>query len=654
MSLQSTIFTPLFALSLLFFVWSLYRRLSLIALGQPTNRFVGVGTGLRDMFIYAFGQKRVLRQLFGLNHLVIFWSFMVLLLANGEFVISGIIPALRLSLLPDLFYIPIRLASDVMSLLALTAIAIALIRRTFFPPYVGARNLESYTILILVAVHMFAYLGLAAIEINLGHERAAEYMPTSRLLAGVMVGQSIDFAYNFYWWMHALALLMFIVVLIPFTKHLHVFTAIANCFMRTEGQPNTQPREQFSEGKTFGAGQVDRLTTKDLLDSFACTTCGRCQNVCPANLTGKPLNPQHMIKDIQVNLLKNGPLLKNGEEVVLPLIGASCKGSIEEEAIWDCTTCGACMEACPVFIEHLPKVVGLRRHLVQMEAKFPEELLNLFENSEQRNNPWGIAPAERVKWSTLLGDRSFNADESEYLLFVGCAGSFDTRNKHVTVALTTILDQAGVSWGILGKDEPCCGDSLRRLGNEYVFDKMAKQNVELFKEQGVKKIITQCPHCFSTLKNDYRQYGLEVEVVHHSELINDLLTSGKIKLSKTADIGNYLLHDSCYLGRHNDTYTPPRKVLQAATGKSVGEFKRSGNDSFCCGGGGGRMWVEELTGTRINRERVKEGLEQKPDTICVACPYCMMMIEDGLKDEQADHVNVRDIAEVVSEALRPV
>jgi Fe-S oxidoreductase len=288
-----------------------------------------------------------------------------------------------------------------------------------------------------------------------------------------------------------------------------------------------------------------------------------------------------------------------------------------------------------------------------MEAKFPEELLNLFENSEQRSNPWGIAPAERVKWSTLLGDRSFNSDESEYLLFVGCAGSFDTRNKHVTVAVTTILDQAGIKWGILGKDEPCCGDSLRRLGNEYLFDKMAKQNIEMFRERGVKKIITQCPHCFTTLKNDYKQYGIELEVIHHSELINDLLADGRIKLSKTADIGNYIFHDSCYLGRHNDTYTPPRNVLQAATGKVAGEFNRHGDNSFCCGAGGGRMWMEELTGSRINLERVKEGLEQNPDTICVACPYCMTMMEDGLKDEQADNVKVRDIAEVVSEALRP-
>jgi Fe-S oxidoreductase len=653
MSSHAMIFTPMLVVSLLFFAWSLYRRLSLVTLGQATHTYVGISVGLREMCVNAFGQKRVVRKLFGFNHLVIFWSFMVLLLANGEFVLSGVFPALRLSLLPDIIYIPIRYASDIMSVLAMVAIAIALVRRTLAPPYDGARNLESYVILLLIGVHMFAYLGLAASEIAMGHERAVAAMPISSLFAATLAGKDLLFTYNFYWWLHAFALLTFIVVLIPFTKHLHVFTAIANCFLRSANRPNTQQPEVFAAGQTFGAGRVDRLTTKDLLDSYACTACGRCQNVCPANITGKPLNPREMVKDVQVNLLVNGPLIKNGQEANLPLIGEGCKGSVDEEAIWSCTSCGACMEACPVFIEHLPKVVAMRRHLVQMESKFPEELLHFFENAEQRSNPWGMAPADRAKWSSQLDVKQFEKGQTEYLFYVGCAGSFDARIKQVTTNLALILDKAGISWGTLGKDEKCCGDSLRRLGNEFIFDRMAKENVQMFKKRGVKKVITACPHCLSTLKNDYRQYGIELELIHHTELISQLLKEGKIKLNnQVEELGKIIVHDSCYLGRHNGIYDAPREVLSKVSGEVPLEFERNRESSFCCGAGGGRMWMEELTGERINRTRVKEAMGKDPDTICVSCPFCMTMFEDGLKDEEVKDVRVRDLTEIVAEGLR--
>jgi Fe-S oxidoreductase len=302
----------------------------------------------------------------------------------------------------------------------------------------------------------------------------------------------------------------------------------------------------------------------------------------------------------------------------------------------------------------VPKIIQMRRYLVEMEAKFPEELLNLFENMEGRSNPWGIAPTERTKWCSTMEVKPFEAGKTEYLFYVGCAGSFDSRQKHVTVALATLLDAAGVSWGILGKEEKCCGDSLRRLGNEFVFDRMAKENVQLFKERGVTKIIAQCPHCFTTLKNDYRQYGLELEVIHHSQFLEQLISSGKLKLSKqVTDLGSILLHDSCYLGRHNGVLEAPRNVLRQATGSAPKEFARNRENGFCCGAGGGRMWLEEHLGTRININRVDEALKGNPDTVCVACPYCLTMFEDGLKDRQAGQTRVRDVAEVVAEALRP-
>jgi len=308
------------------------------------------------------------------------------------------------------------------------------------------------------------------------------------------------------------------------------------------------------------------------------------------------------------------------------------------------------MEVCPVFIEQMPKILQLRRYLVEMKSQFPEELLNLFENMEQRSNPWGIAPTERTKWSSQINVKPFDG-ETEYLLYVGCAGAFDSRNKQVSIALANILDAAGISYGILGKEEMCCGDSLRRLGNEFVFDMMAKNNVKLFADKGVKKIITMCPHCYSTLKNDYKQYGLNAEVIHHADFINELIEKGALILKKTVDMGRVVFHDSCYLGRHNGIYETPRSVISKATGKKPDEIKRNHEASFCCGAGGGRMWMEEHLGTRINLNRVTEALLSNPDTICVTCPYCMTMFDDGLKDKHADKVAVKDIAEIVAQTL---
>jgi Fe-S oxidoreductase len=391
------------------------------------------------------------------------------------------------------------------------------------------------------------------------------------------------------------------------------------------------------------------------------------------------------VHDIKINMLTNGKALRKGQEPGLPLIGSGGEGSVSEEALWACTTCGACMEACPVFIEHLPKIVSMRRTLVETRASFPEELHNLFEGMEQRSNPWGIAPSERTKWSSQLSVRPFEAGTTEYLFYVGCAGAMDAHGKLVSAAIARLLDAAGVTWGILGKEEKCCGDSLRRLGNEFVFDRMARENVTLLKEKGVTKVVTYCPHCLSTLKNDYRQYGLELEVVHHSELFSRLIADGRLKLTaspvrrgggEAAAAGNpvaagnptaagnpvaagnaaaasrTIYHDSCYLGRHNGIYDAPRDLVARATGAPAIEMARSRNTSFCCGAGGGRMWMEESTGTRINRTRVQEALAEKPDTVCVACPYCMTMFEDGLKDEGARNVRVLDVAEVLAEGLK--
>jgi len=308
---------------------------------------------------------------------------------------------------------------------------------------------------------------------------------------------------------------------------------------------------------------------------------------------------------------------------------------------------------CPVFIEQFPRIIDMRRNLVEMEARFPEQLLTFFENMEQRYNPYGMAAAERTKWATEIEVKPFEAGKTEYLFWVGCVGAFNARNRVITGAIAKILNTAGVSWGTLGREEKCCGDSLRRLGNEYVFDRFAKDNIQLFEAKGVKKVITECPHCCNVFKNDYLQYGVELEVYHHTVFIDKLLKEGKLKLSTTKDWGKVLFHDSCYLGRYNDIYDQPRWVVAQATGQQPTEMKRHHNQSFCCGGGGGRMWMEEIIGKRINTARVEEALSKDPQTICVCCPYCMTMFEDGLKDRNLEEkVRVFDVAEIVAWSLK--
>ncbi len=647
-------FIVIFVLAILFFIWSCWKRFGLVLKGRPDNRFNAVHKRFWNMLFYAFGQRRVVSKPFGVNHFVLFWAFMVLLIANAEFLLNGLAPdVIDLALLPDGAYFTLACIFDIVSVLALLSVILAVIRRfTFPPPHTEARSRDAFTILGMVGVLMIAFFGMHASEIALGAERAAAYMPISNFGASIIPSGasagSLETAANVFWWIHAVVLLAFLNYL-PYSKHMHVLASIPNCFFKSLEKIRTQSREEFVKGNTFGVGQIEQFPWKGLFDSYACTECGRCSDNCPATFTGKPLEPRLVIHDIKVNMLKNGGKSTGAE---LPLIGGEGEGSIAEEVIWECTTCGACMEVCPVFIEHVPRIVDMRRHLVEMKAKFPEELLTLFENMEQRSNPWGIAPAERTKWAADIEVQPFEAGKTEYLFYTGCAGALDARNRHTTLSMAKILDAAGVSWGTLGKDELCCGDSVRRLGNEYVFDNMARQNIKLFEEKGVRKIITQCPHCYSTLKNDYKQYGVDLEVVHHTEFICNLIESGRLKLKASADLGNVVYHDSCYLGRYNLIYDAPRQVVTAATGKAPTEMERNRDKAFCCGAGGGRMWMEEKEGTLINVARVEEALEKKAETVCVCCPYCMTMFDDGLKDkEAADKVRVLDLAEIVAGAL---
>jgi len=645
--------TIVFAAAMLFFCWNCYRLLRLVSIGKPEDRFRYIRKRVNNVLYYVVGQKCTVSHgySFGWNHLVFFWSFTILLIPTAEFLLEGLFPSsIRFSMMPP----PLIVLTEIVSVAALLAVCIAIIRRLVFPPsYIEAGSKDAFIILGMIALLMIVFFGLHGSEIVQGTAEAS-VMPVSSLVASTFFSdvssERLPGYIEFFWWLQAIVVLGFMNYL-PYSKHMHILAGIPNVFFKSLTKVNTQPREEFKKGNMFGIGQIDQFTWKALYDSYSCTECGRCSDKCPATNTGKTLNPRIVIHDVKINLLKNGPRIYQKKKPVLPLIGAGKEGSIQEDALWSCTTCGACMEVCPVSIEHVPDIVGMRRNLVEMEARFPDELLSLFENMEQRSNPWGIVPGDRGKWVEEAEVKIFEMGNTEYLFFVGCFGAFDARSRKVSVAISKILNASGISWGILGKDELCCGDSLRRLGNEFVFDRMAHENVRIFKEKGIKKIITQCPHCFNTLKNDYRQYGLELEVIHHSEFINDMIRSGKLKLKGYLNIGNLIFHDSCYLGRYNRIYDAPRNVIRSVTGKAPLEMGRQCDLSFCCGAGGGRMWMEE-SGKRINAARVEEAMTKKPEMICVSCPYCMTMFEDGLKGINAsDKVKVKDLAEIVSEEL---
>ena len=665
-TLENIIFAVISIGAVLFFLKNVYRMFATISLGRWENRFDHLWRRLKNLLLYGFGQRNVVSEKFGFNHFMLFWGFLVLLLANFEFLFRGVFSKFSLAFLGTFLYGALLFLADIMSVVVILAVLIAFARRLFFRPEHIEPTADAYFILSLVGTLMLAYFGLHASEAYLGELEMAAWMPVSTALGTLYNGMSAQGAFTLgrvFWWVHALVLLFFLNYL-PYSKHMHILTALPNTFFKSEELITTVPRLTFKKGEEFGVSKVFQFSWKDILDFMSCTECGRCQANCPAYQTGKPLNPRLVIHEGKLNAFANGDAIRatrsadtlagapRDAHMVISLIGDG-EASVAEEALWACTSCGACMEVCPVYIEHVPKIVEMRQHLVMEEAKFPEELIALFEDSEQRGNPWGLAPNDRANWAKDLDVPIITEDNpKEYLFFVGCSGAYDARARNISIAMSNILNKAGLSWGILGNEEKCCGDSMRRLGNEYVFEKMALENIEIFKKYGVKKIVTCCPHGYSTLKHDYKQFGAELEVIHHTELIKELIDSGKIKVNGKSD-GRVVIHDSCYLGRYNHIYEQPREIIAACHGgKKPIEMDRHKERSFCCGAGGGRMWMEELTGKRVYLERTQEALRKDPSTIAVACPFCMTMFEDGVKDEKAyDKVLVKDIAEIVCESM---
>ena len=662
---ESVIFALLLAFSLALFLRRVYTLFAMVLLGKGENRFDRLGQRFKGMLYYGFLQRRVIEEPFGMNHFFLFWGFVILFLVNVEFVMAGLFPRFTLGFIGFVPYCALRFLADIMSLLVLCAVLIAMVRRVFFrPPHIEI-TVDAFIVLTTAGLLMIAYFGLNVADFGLGLT-SCSFMPVSLFLAKVIKTPDTGTLYllsRFFWWAHA-CLFLFFLDYIPYSKHLHIITSLPNCFFRSFQFVSTLPRMAFKKDVTFGVSKVVQFTWKDLLDFLSCTECGRCEAACPAHNTGKVLNPKRVVLNGKKNLFVNGSSILasrpfdtigsagEGVEMDTPLIGEG-PASVSTDAIWACTTCGACTEKCPVFIEQFPKLLWMRRHLVMERAHFPQELTSFFENIEQRSNPWGIAPSERAKWAQGLDVDIFSPEKGhEYLLYLGCVGSFDSRMKSVSSALVQILKSAGVTFGVFGAEERCCGDAMRRLGNEYIFEKMAGEYVGIFKKRGVKKVVTLCPHCYSTLKNDYRDYGADFEVFHHTEIIDAILKKGTVELPDAFKDERVVIHDSCYLGRYNNIYDQPRSVIEAITKAKPLEMEKRRRESFCCGAGGGRMWMEETSGTRINRERTKQALKHKPTVIATCCPYCMTMFEDGIKDENLqEKVRVMDIAEIFRKAM---
>ena len=611
---------------------------------QPAQRAGDVGRRARNEATIVLGQRKLLQRLGpGLTHAFIFWGFLVL---APTIVIALIGVVDKHSTLPWLghqgWY---ALLVDVFCVLVLVGVIAAFYIRKVQRPrrFQGSHLGEADLILGLIATIVISLLLWHATRIALHlNEWPAEWSPVSNALSHLFAdNQTTRVLERAFVWVHVLTILGFLAYL-PHSKHLHIFVAAVNVwFGRTRAGGRLEPLkfddpDVPEEDLRFGAGKATDLTWKQVLDTFSCTECGRCQDACPAFATGKILSPKLLIMG-----LRDQVLAQDNDTPLVP-------NAVPADSVWDCVTCGACIQACPVSIEHVDHIVDLRRHLVMVEASFPAEAEPMLRDVERASNPWGKAQSERADWAAELGVRVLEPGDPapEYLYWVGCASSFDERARRTAQATARVLTKAGVDFAILGPRESCTGDPARRIGNEYVFQAFAEQNVETLNESGITKIVTGCPHCFNTLANEYPDFGGTYEVIHHSELLSTLVRDGRLNPSR-ADQRQVTYHDSCYLARHNDVLDAPREIV-SAIGAPI-EMQRSGKQTFCCGAGGAHMWMEERA-QPINEERVREAAATGAGTLAVACPFCTVMLDDGVQSAGAD-LRVADVATLLSEAI---
>ncbi|GMU78918.1 MAG: Fe-S oxidoreductase [Acidimicrobiia bacterium] len=602
----------------------------------------------------------------GVMHSFIYFGFLVLLAATILLEIDHQLPE-DLKFLHGQVYQGYSATADLFGLVFLVGIVWAIVRRYVQRPYRIRIKTKPEDAVVLATFLVIGVTGFLVEGFRIAYEGRPQFEEWSFVgwgISSVIDGWSTDLLrdlHRTFWVTHFAAFVAFL-VLLPTTKLRHMVTSPMNMYLRDHDRPKgamkPMPNLMETELETFGASTVEDFTWKQLFDTDACTICGRCTSVCPAHATGKPLDPREIV-------LKVGEVMAaTGDPRVSPPVGVdkeitvtadSMFERITSEELWSCTTCKACDEICPVNIEILDKILDMRRYLSLMESDFPTELGNTYRSMENSMNVYSMNQGERGDWAESLDgveivDPSVVL-EHEYLYWVGCAGSFDDRNKKTSRAVAKLLQRAEIDFAILGPSELCTGDPARRSGNEYLFQMLAMQNIETLDAMGVKKIITQCPHCFNTLKNEYPQLDGHYEVIHHSQLLNELMASGRLKLTGASFEERVTFHDSCYLGRHNDVYLAPRKVIGSLAGIDIVEMPRNGTRGMCCGAGGARMWMEEHIGKNVNVERAQEALATGATRVAVACPFCYVMLEDGVKSQGNEDVQVQDIAEILVEAI---
>src|ERR671918_552632 len=659
------------------------RIVRLVAAGAPApERFQGAWTRLWAEVVEVFGQRKLLkRPIPGLAHFFTFWGFVILLttiaeaygeLFDDDFALPLVGHSPVLGLLQDLIAVAV--------LVSLAAFAIIRIRQSPARQERASRFYGSHTgqawvilgMIALVIVTLLAYRGARAARGTFPYDGwAFASSAIGRLLDGLspstlrVLDEGVLLAH--------LAVVLSFLVLVMYSKHLHIFTAPFNvAFSRRPKAlgPLATPRidpEELTEEDVFGAGKVEDLHFKQLLDLVTCTECGRCQDQCPAWNTGKPLSPKLVITDLRDHMVEKAPFLLGeadaehpdghdpavlGKDLVTDVVGS--------DVLWSCTTCGACVEQCPVDIEHVDTIMELRRYQVLMESRFPGEAGTMLRNVENSGDPWGLGAGQRLAWTEgldfevpVVGDRIPN--DVEYLYWVGCAAALEDRARKTARAIAGLLHQAGVRFAVLGPRESCTGDPARRLGNEYLYQLQAQQNIETLNGVGARKVIASCPHCFNTLARAYPHLGGDYEVVHHAQLLCRLVDEGRLRPEGPVET-TVTYHDPCYLGRHNDVYDAPRAVLDAVPGVRSVEMHRCRERGFCCGAGGARMWMEERIGERVTLERTDEAPATGADVVGTACPYCMVMLDDAIKARQAEGqgegVKVLDVAQVLEESIQ--
>jgi Fe-S oxidoreductase/nitrate reductase gamma subunit len=640
------------------FGWGCYRHYRLWRQGRPQSRLDRPWQRVKALLGHGFGHQRLIKDAYpGLMHLFIFSGFVVEFI--GTSLIALQVDLGRVFLWGD-FYLYYSLVLDVFGALGIIGLAMAAERRYL-------RKIERLSetpddglallILFIVFVTGFLVEGLriGATEM-VQHPDWAVWSPGGWVIANMAaaLGFTEDMFlswHRFWWWFHMVFIFGFLAYIPYSPKLFHMISAPINTFL-SDLKPTgvLAPIADFEQAESFGASQLQDFTWKQLLDLDACTACGRCQAVCPAYNSDKPLSPKQLILDLRNYMHRRGTAAasSDGAAETRQMVG----DVIHDETLWACTTCGACMQECPVTIEHIDAIVDMRRHLVMNEARMPETVEQVLRSMEQRSHPWRGTPYTRTNWMDGL-DVPLIAEKgsAEYLLWVGCTGALMDRNIKVTQAMVQILKAAKVDFAVLGEEEMCTGDPARRLGNEYLFQMLAQRNIETLQQHGVKKILTQCPHCFNTILHEYPDFGGRFEVIHHTQFLAQLLQEGKLKLT-TPLTQTITYHDSCYLGRHNGIYQAPRQILQHVPGVKTVEMEHNRDRGLCCGAGGGHAWMDEASPRKVNFMRTEEAVRAKADVVGSACPFCLQMFEDGIRGVHAEEsLAVQDLVEIVAKAL---